>query len=78
MSKAKELTEQMFPEPQMENYEDILEYRNDRDWTIIARGAFIKGYEQAKEKMMKDAVIIEDELVMCYNNGESMGLSPYK
>lgn len=69
MSKAKELTEQMFPEPQMENYEDILEYRNDRDWTIIARGAFIKGYEQAKEKMMKDAVIIEDELVMCYNNG---------
>ena len=28
MSKAKELAEQMFPEPQMENYDDILEYRN--------------------------------------------------
>ena len=56
MSKAKELAEQMFPEPQMENYDDILEYRNDRDWTFIARGAFVKGYEQAKEEMMKDAV----------------------
>ena len=56
MSKAKELAEQMFPEPQMENYDDILEYRNDRDWTFIARGAFVKGYEQAKEEMMKDAI----------------------
>ena len=56
MSKAKELAEQMFPEPQMENYDDILEYRNDRDWTFIARGAVVKGYEQAKEEMMKDAI----------------------
>ena len=31
-----------------------------------------------REQMMKDAVIIEDELVMCYNNGEPTGLSPYK
>ena len=49
MTKAKELAEQMFPEPQMENYDDILEYRNDRDWTIIARGAVTKGYEQAEK-----------------------------
>lgn len=49
MGKAKELAEQMFPEPQMENYDDILEYRNDRDWTIIARGAVVKGYEQAQQ-----------------------------
>ena len=56
MTKAKELAEQMFPEPQMENYDDILEYRNDRDWTFIARGAVVKGYEQAKEEMMKDAI----------------------
>lgn len=62
MTKAEEQAEQMFPEPQMENYDDILEYRNDRDWTIIARGAFVKGYEQAKEEMMKgaiDAVVVE-------------------
>lgn len=49
MSKAKELAEQMFPEPQIENYDDILEYRNDRDWTFIARGAAVKGYEQAQQ-----------------------------
>lgn len=53
MSKAKELAEQMFPEPQMENYDDILEYRNDRDWTIIARGAVVKGYTQAEQDLMK-------------------------
>lgn len=53
MSKAKELAEQMFPEPQMENYDDILEYRNDRDWTIIARGAVVKGYTQAEQDLME-------------------------
>ena len=55
MSKAKELAEQMFPEPQMENYDDILEYRNDRDWTFIARGAFVKGYVTAKQDLMEKA-----------------------
>ena len=55
MSKAKELAEQMFPEPQMENYDDILEYRNDRDWTFIARGAVIKGYNQAEQDLMDKA-----------------------
>ena len=51
MSKVKELAEQMFPEPQMENYDDILEYRNDRDWTFIVRGAFVKGYMQAEKDL---------------------------
>ena len=51
MSKAEELAEQMFPEPQMENYDDILEYRNDRDWTFIARGAVVKGYKQAEQDL---------------------------
>lgn len=37
-----------------------------------------EGKRLQKEQMMKDAVIIEDELVMCYNNGEPTGLSPYK
>ena len=55
MSKAKELAEQMFPEPQMENYDDILEYRNDRDWTFIARGAVVKGYKQAEQDLMEKA-----------------------
>lgn len=55
MSKAKELAEQMFPEPQMENYDDILEYRNDRDWTFIARGAVVKGYNQAEQDLMEKA-----------------------
>ena len=55
MSKAKELAEQMFPEPQMENYDDILEYRNDRDWTFIARGAVVKGYNQAEQDTIERA-----------------------
>ena len=55
MSKAKELAEQMFPEPQMENYDDILEYRNDRDWTFIARGAVVKGYNQAQQDTIERA-----------------------
>jgi hypothetical protein len=60
MTKAKELAEQMFPEPQMENYDDILEYRNDRDWTVIARCAFIKGYEQAEKDYIEYAQLWVD------------------
>ena len=60
MSKAKELAEQMFPEPQMENYDDILEYRNDRDWTIIARGVVTKGYEQAEKDYIEYAQLWVD------------------
>ena len=60
MSKAKELAEQMFPEPQMENYDDILEYRNDRDWTFIARGAVTKGYEQAEKDYIEYAQLWVD------------------
>jgi hypothetical protein len=60
MSKAKELAEQMFPEPQMENYDDILEYRNDRDWTFIARGAVVKGYEQAQQDYIEYAQLWVD------------------
>ena len=60
MSKAKELAEQMFPEPQMENYDDILEYRNDRDWTFIARGAVVKGYNQAQQDYIEYAKLWVD------------------
>ena len=60
MSKAKELAEQMFPEPQMKDYDDILEYRNDRDWTIIARGAVTKGYEQAEKDYIEYAQLWVD------------------
>ena len=60
MSKAKELAEQMFPKPQMENYDDILEYRNDRDWTFIARGAVVKGYNQAKQDYIEYAQLWVD------------------
>lgn len=60
MTKAEEQAEQMFPEPQMENYDDILEYRNDRDWTIIARGAVTKGYEQAEKDYIEYAQLWVD------------------
>ena len=74
MSKVKELAEQIFPEPQMENYDDILEYRNDRDWTFIARGAVVKGYEQAKQDLwhnVKDETPMDGERLLLINrNGE--------
>ena len=57
---AKELAEQMFPELQMQNYDDILEYRNDRDWTFIARGAVVKGYEQAQQDYIEYAQLWVD------------------
>jgi hypothetical protein len=60
MSKAKELAEQMFPKPQMENYDDILEYRNDMDWTFIARGAVVKGYNQAAQDYIEYAQLWVD------------------
>ena len=31
-----------------------------------------------KEQMMKEAIVLHDELVMCYNNGKPTGLSPYE
>ena len=57
-----------------------LETLPDRCWGCyepIVKG-FKSGAQWDREQMMKDAVIIEDELVMCYNNGEPTGLSPYK
>lgn len=60
MSKAKELAERMFPEPQMKDYDDILEYRNDRDWTFIARGAVAKGYEHAEKDYIEYAQLWVD------------------
>lgn len=85
MSKIKELAEQMFPEPQMVNYDDILEYRNDRDWTIIARGAVVKGYEQAQKDLelswrdMQHIVKIADHLCnsLEYDKIKKMGEEGY-
>lgn len=50
----------------------------DYDKNAEKRKIFVEGYEQAKKDLMADAVIIEDELAMCYCNGEPAGLSPYK
>lgn len=40
-----------FPDPKIEDYDDILEYRNDRNWMIVARNAVLEGYEQAEKDL---------------------------
>ena len=37
MSRAEELANELFPEPKLENYDDILVYRADRDNAIMGR-----------------------------------------
>lgn len=68
-------------EPASEDLEQAAEQAEQREGNLINgrfKAGFKSGAQWQKEQLLKDAVIIDDELVMCYNNGEPMGLSPYK
>ena len=52
MSRAEELANELFPEPNMENYDDILIYRADRDNAIMGRAMCYKVYEQAEKDLI--------------------------
>ena len=55
MSKrAEELANQLYPDPKLENYDDILVYRADRDNALMGRANVICVYEQA-ERDLADA-----------------------
>ena len=52
MSKrAEDLAKQLYPDPKLENYDDILVYRTDRDNALMGRANVICVYEQAKKDL---------------------------
>ena len=57
MSKAEELANELYPDPKLENYDDVLVYRADRDNAIMGRVNVIRAYQQAKKDL---ALTIED------------------
>ena len=53
MSKrVEDLAKELFPDPRIEDYDDILVYRADRDNAIIGRIKAIKIYEQAEKDII--------------------------
>lgn len=57
MSKAEELAKQLYPDPRMEDYDDILVYRADRDNASMGRINIVRVYEQAEKDL---ALTIQD------------------
>lgn len=57
MTRAEELANELFPEPKLENYDDILVYRADRDNAIMGRIMCHRVYEQVKKDL---ALTVED------------------
>lgn len=52
MSKrAEELAKQLYPDPKLEDYDDILVYRADRDSAIMGRSNVRRVYEQAEKDL---------------------------
>ena len=63
MSKrAEELAKQLYPDPKLEDYDDILVYRADRDNAIMGRSNVICVYEQAE----KDLALTIDDLELLH------------
>lgn len=60
MSKrAEDLAKQLYPDPKLENYDDILVYRADRDNAIMGRVNVVRVYEQAEKDII---AIIESRI----------------
>lgn len=49
--KAEELAKQLYPDPKLEDYDDILVYRADRDSAIMGRANVMFVYKQAKKDL---------------------------
>lgn len=69
MNRAEELANELFPEPKLENYDDILIYRADRDNAIMGRAMCYRVYEQAKKDLeltvedIKSIIQIADKML---------------
>lgn len=53
MSRAEELAKQLYPDPKLEDYDDILVYRTDRDNALMGRSNVRCVYEQAEKDIAK-------------------------
>lgn len=75
MSKrAEELAKQLYPDPKLEDYDDILVYRADRDNAIMGRVNVMRVYEQAEKDLgwhsvdeslppvNKEVIVLTDDL----------------
>lgn len=63
MSKrSEELAKQLYPDPKLEDYDDILVYRADRDNALMGRANVICVYEQAEKDL---ALTWEDIRTIC-------------
>lgn len=47
--RAEELAKQLYPDPKLEDYDDILVYRADRDNVLLGRINVVRVYEQAEK-----------------------------
>lgn len=60
MSKREEeLAKQLYPDPKLENYDDILVYRADRDNATMGRAIVVRVYKQAEKDII---AIIESRI----------------
>ena len=59
MSKADDLAKQLYPDPRMDDYDDILVYRTDRDNASMGRINVVRVYEQAEKDIL---ALIESRL----------------
>lgn len=78
MSKrAEELAKQLYPDPKLEDYDDILVYRTDRDNAVMGRVNVMHVYEQA-EKDLKDELIKWATDAYVYENASAIRKVCYK
>jgi hypothetical protein len=66
--KAEELAKELYPDPKIEDYDDILVYRADRDNAIMGRANVICTYEQAE----KDLALTWETIKEIYLVGQSV------
>lgn len=50
--RAEELAKQLYPDPKLEDYDDILVYRTDRDNAVMGRANVRYVYEQAEKDIL--------------------------
>lgn len=82
MSKrAEDLAKQLYPDPKLENYDDILVYRADRDNASMGRINVVRVYEQAEKDLGWHSVDeslppVDEEVIVLRNESNGITL-PY-
>ena len=71
MSKrAEELAKQLYPDPKLEDYDDILVYRADRDNSLMGRVNVVRVYEQAEKDIKERLLELIEEEEKFWDDGE--------